>query len=238
MSKRICLWATPRNISTALMYSFAQRPDTLVIDEPLYGFYLKHSGVLHPGKEEVLKNMETDGQKVIKNIILKTYNQPVIFLKQMTHHLLDLDLAFLEQTINVLLIRNPYEMILSYTKVISHPTMETLGLKAQYELFNYLQSVNALHAIIDSKYLLMNPKEVLEKLCDKIGIPFFEEMLRWKAGARPEDGVWAQYWYDSVHNSTGYKPYMKVTEHIPEYLSGLYKACSPYYDQLTKHAIR
>ena len=33
---RIALWSGPRNVSTALMYSFRQRPDTTVIDEPLY----------------------------------------------------------------------------------------------------------------------------------------------------------------------------------------------------------
>ena len=38
--KRICLWSGPRNISTALMYSFAQRDDTAVYDEPLYAHYL------------------------------------------------------------------------------------------------------------------------------------------------------------------------------------------------------
>ncbi len=53
--KRICLWSGPRNISTALMYSFAQREDTRVIDEPLYGHYLKVTGVLHPGRKEVIQ---------------------------------------------------------------------------------------------------------------------------------------------------------------------------------------
>ena len=41
MNKIICLWSCPRNISTALMYSFAQREDVQVFDEPLYAHYLK-----------------------------------------------------------------------------------------------------------------------------------------------------------------------------------------------------
>jgi len=36
---RINLWSSPRNVSTALMYSFAQRLDTTVVDEPLYAYY-------------------------------------------------------------------------------------------------------------------------------------------------------------------------------------------------------
>lgn len=238
MSKRICLWATPRNVSTALMYSFAQRADTLVIDEPLYGYYLKESGAAHPGRDEVLQNMYLDPQKVIKNVIFRPYNQPVIFIKQMTHHLLNLDLSFLNKCINVLLIRNPYEMIISYAKVISHPTIDTLGIKAQFKLFEYLLSNHSLHAVLDSKYILMNPANVLEKLCDKIGIPYFEEMLKWEAGARAEDGVWATYWYDNVHKSTCFKPYKEVTETLPEHLTSLYEECKTYYNKLTEHAIK
>lgn len=238
MSKRICLWATPRNVSTALMYSFAQRSDTFVIDEPLYAYYLKESGDEHPGREEILLTMECEAEKVLYEMMLKPYNQPVVFMKQMTHHLLNLDLAFLKKTINVLLIRNPYEMIISYAKVISHPSIDTLGIKAQYELFEFLQNKNVMHAVVDSKYLLMNPADVLEKLCNKVGIPFFNEMLKWEAGARVEDGVWAPYWYDNVHKSTSFKPYKEVTEKLPEHLLDLYEECKPYYNKLTKYAIK
>ena len=52
--KAICLWSGPRNVSTALMYSFAQRSDTRVVDEPLYGHFLRVSGTHHPGRDEVL----------------------------------------------------------------------------------------------------------------------------------------------------------------------------------------
>ena len=44
MTVRINLWSGPRNVSTALMYSFAQRSDTAVVDEPLYGHYLRADG--------------------------------------------------------------------------------------------------------------------------------------------------------------------------------------------------
>ena len=62
MATKICLWSSPRNVSTALMYSFAQRSDTTVFDEPLYAHYLKESGVIHPGREEVLLEQENEGE--------------------------------------------------------------------------------------------------------------------------------------------------------------------------------
>ena len=62
-SKKICLWSGPRNISTALMYSFAQRSDTKVFDEPLYAYYLANSKAkeYHPGADEV---MQSQNQKM------------------------------------------------------------------------------------------------------------------------------------------------------------------------------
>ena len=104
---RICLWSGPRNISTALMYSFAQRDDTVVYDEPLYAHYLSKTPAreYHPGAEEVIATMENDGEKVVHELILGDQPKPVAFFKHMTHHLINLDLAFLSETVNVLLTR-------------------------------------------------------------------------------------------------------------------------------------
>ena len=138
MATKICLWSSPRNVSTALMYSFAERSDTTVFDEPLYAHYLKESGVLHPAREEVLLAQENDGNKVVKNILLKEHNE-VSFHKLMTHFLVNIDRSFLSKVTNVLLIRNPSEIISSYAKVIPNPNMEDLGVQMQYELFHELK---------------------------------------------------------------------------------------------------
>ena len=37
---RIAMWSGPRNLSTAMMYSFGARPDFAVVDEPFYAAYL------------------------------------------------------------------------------------------------------------------------------------------------------------------------------------------------------
>src|SRR5262245_29116068 len=109
--KRINVWSGPRNVSTALMYSFAQRSDTRVVDEPLYGHYLRVSGAPHPGADEVMADMSTDAAQVIGEVIMGPCDRPVLFMKQMAHHLVDLDRSFLAKTINVLLIRDPVQML-------------------------------------------------------------------------------------------------------------------------------
>jgi hypothetical protein len=62
-------------------------------------------------------------------------------------------------------------------------------------------------------------------------------MLHWEKGPLKEDGVWAKYWYKSIHESTGFKPYKPKTKPFPEKLKPLLEECQPYYEQLSKMAI-
>ncbi|VAW43139.1 Branched-chain-amino-acid aminotransferase-like protein 2 [hydrothermal vent metagenome] len=237
---RICLWSGPRNISTALMYSFAQRSDCKVFDEPFYAHYLSKSDArhYHPGAEEVIATMENDGEKVVQDLILGSTDAPVLFFKQMTHHLIDLDWRFMAQTINIILTRDPLEMLPSYAKQVQQPTLHDVGYAMHLKLLDYLQELGQTPPILDSKQTLLNPRAVLRQLCEKIGIPFEEVMLRWPAGARPEDGSWQKYWYDVVHRSTGFQPYWRKEGEFPVGLRPLLTQCQPYYEKLAALAIQ
>lgn len=237
-TKRICLWSGPRNISTALMYSFAQRSDTKVVDEPLYAHYLSKTNAdeYHPGAEEVLQTMENDGEKVVE-WMLSPHEKPVVFFKQMTHHLVNLDWSFLKHTMNIILTRDPREMLPSYAKEVEHPTMRDVGYAKHMELLEYLQSIGHEPIVLVSEKVLKNPVEMLTKLCEAISIPFEDSMLSWEKGARPEDGTWAKYWYHSVHNSTGFKPYQPKTQEFPEHLKPLLEECEPIYEKLCGYSL-
>ncbi len=236
MNKIICLWSCPRNVSTALMYSFAQREDTRVFDEPLYAHYLKTSGAKHPAREEVLRSLDTDGNKVVKEVILQESNE-ILFHKLMTHFLIDINTDFLSIVTNIIFIRNPKEIIASYSKVIPNPTMEDVGIKKQYEMYLDLKKRGKEPIILDSKYLLQNPGLILKKLCVLLEIPFDKKMLEWERGARLEDGIWSSYWYKNIHNSTGFFPYTTKKITLTEGNAILAKKCLPYYDFLTSKSI-
>lgn len=202
---RINIWSGPRNVSTALMYAFRQRSDTTVLDEPLYGHYLRVTGADHPGRDEVLDSMQTDGAAVVR-IILGPWPTSVLVCKQMAHHLVDLDESWLAECRNVLLVREPVEVLASYTEQVEAPTLDMLGYPTQCRLMDAAEAAGVHLPVIDARDLLADPPGVLAGLCDRLGIPFDETMLTWPAGPKPEDGSWARHWYAGVHRSTGFNP--------------------------------
>ncbi len=230
---RICLWASPRNISTALMYSFAQRTDTLVVDEPFYGFYLSHTKAheYHPVADDIVNTMENNGNKVIE-MIIGSQEKPVAFFKNMTHHMLDLDRSFTKDVFNIILTRDPKEMLTSFVKVVPKPKMEDVGYKGQAELLLYIRSVGAPYLVVDSKQILIDPVGSLKSICEKAGIEFQEQMLSWEPGKRAEDGVWADHWYGNVHQSSGFGKYQEKEVNVPDEIDGLLQECEGYYKQL------
>jgi len=239
-TKRICLWSGPRNISTALMYSFGQREDTTIVDEPLYAHYLAgtNASEYHPGADQVLESQENNGGRVVEEVILGEYDTPIVFFKNMTHHLVNLDWSFLEKTINVILTRPPRDMLPSYAKQVKNPSMKDVGYKKHLELVRYLDERGRKPVIIDSKKMLQDPQSGLRKLCNAVGIPFDEAMMSWPAGPRKEDGVWARHWYHSVHQSTGFKVYKPKTGPFPEELKELLEECREAYEELLSYSVR
>ena len=236
MKKIICLWSCPRNISTALMYSFGNRDDTEIYDEALYGYYLHKTGLKHPGHSEIINNMEIDYQKVINQIILRP-KKDINFHKLMTHFLIDIDLEFLKKVSNIIFIRDPKEIINSYSKVIPNPTIEDIGVKRQYELYNHLIKTNNDLVVLDSSVLLKNPKKILEILCDKLEISYSKKMLKWSKGPKKADGIWAKYWYKNVHNSSGFKDYEIKDIKLSPKNQKLAKDCEKYYNFLFTKSI-
>ena len=239
MTKPICLWSGPRNVSTALMYSFAELPGVRVIDEPLYGHYLRVGGANHPGRREIMSAMNCDGNTVMQDLLLQQNEDQsrVLFMKHMAHHLTELDLDFLHSTHNIFLIRDPREMLPSLTIQLPHAALSDTGLRRQWELYSELADSGQRPVVLDSRELLLNPEGVLRQLTQHLNVEFSSEMLTWRTGAREEDGVWAPHWYHAVHKSTGFAPYEAKTN-FPDYLQPLLDDCKPWYEKLYEHALR
>ena len=234
---KLNVWSGPRNVSTALMYAFRQRSDTLVVDEPLYGHYLTVSGAEHPGEREVVEAMECDAGRVVEETLLGPCEKPVHFFKNMAHHLVGMDRGFLARVANALLIRNPKEVLPSLVNQLPNPALRDTGLQQQVEILDVVLQSDTEPLVLDAKDLLTDPASVLGRVCERLGIPFERGMLRWPAGPKPEDGVWARHWYAGVHASTGFQAYRARTDAFPEELVPLLEECAPLYERLKRYAV-
>jgi Sulfotransferase domain len=234
---RINLISGPRNISTAIMYSFAQRADTTVLDEPYYAFYLNKSGVNHPGKEEVLKSQPLK-EREVTNTVFGEWGTPVLFIKNMAHHIELMDQDFSDTLTNIFLIRNPKQIIASYSQVIETPTLRDIGLEYQFNLFKALLEKDKHSLVLDSGRLLQNPESILRQACSHIGIAFSAEMLRWQPGPKPYDGVWAKYWYANVHRSSGFDKQPTSNRQLPQHLEPLHEKAQYYYNALLPFSLQ
>jgi hypothetical protein len=234
--KYLHLISGPRNISTALMYSFAQRSDTLAVDEPFYAMYFSKTNVHHPGKEEVLK-AQSSSEEEVKREVFKQHERPVYFIKNMAHHLEVMENRdFLSKCMNIFLIRNPRQIIASYAQVIEKPVMRDIGIEYEWKLFNKLNDPKSI--VLDSGLLLENPESVLKQVCERAGIAFEKKMLTWQPGPKPYDGVWAPHWYANVHKSSGFEKQPTSERALPDQLKPLAEQADVYYKKLLHHAIR
>jgi sulfotransferase family protein len=228
------MWSGPRTVSTALMRAWENRPDTAVVDEPLYAFYLARTGIDHPGRAEVLSSQPTDWQVVLDGLTRGPVpgGKAVSYAKHMTHHLLpQVDRRALAPLRHAHLIRDPADLLASYAKVRSAPTLADLGITVQAEIFEEFGG-----PVLDSRNLLTDPEAMLRALCAALDVPFADAMLSWPPGPRESDGVWGRYWYENVWRSTGFGPYRPAAQPLPAHLGALAEQCRPYYQRL--HAYR
>lgn len=232
---RIAMWSGPRNISTAMMRAWGNRPDTFVCDEPLYAHYLLRTGLDHPGREDVIAHHESDWRKVVGWLTGPVpEGRRIFYQKHMAHHLLPvIDRDWLDRLTHAFLIREPREMLTSLIRNLPHATLADTGLPQQVELLELIETrTGRTPPILDARDVLREPRRTLGALCDALGVPFDDAMLSWPPGRRDTDGIWAPHWYANVERSTGFEPYRPKPDPVPPEHTGLLNACTPLYQRL------
>ncbi|WP_022703696.1 hypothetical protein [Pseudorhodobacter ferrugineus] len=232
---KIAMWSGPRNLSTALMYSFAARGDCAVVDEPFYAAYLAQTGIIHPMNAEILASQPTNPAQVAAQLTGPNPAQhPIFYQKHMTHHMLpNMDLGWMESCENVFLIRHPARVIASYARKRQGPTLTDIGFPQQAALFERESNrLGRAPIVIDSYDIRANPAAMLAKLCTALNIPYTDKMLNWPAGGHASDGVWASHWYGAVHRSTAFEEAEGPVPTLPLEYTDLLAAALPLYDAI------
>ncbi|HET7431096.1 MAG TPA: HAD family hydrolase [Nocardioides sp.] len=231
MTVRLACWSGPRTISTAMMRAWENRPDTEVVDEPLYAWYLARTGLDHPGRDLVVSTGETDWRRVVESLTAPWPDGPVLqYQKHMAQHLVpDLPREWIGSLRNVLFLRDPAEVVSSYLRSRASVTPDDIGVLQQLEL---LVQLGPDVPVIDSADFLRDPETHLRWLCAYAGVDFLPSMLAWPAGPRDSDGVWAPYWYDAVLRSTGFEPYRRRRLDLTPEGEEVVAATRPAYERL------
>jgi Sulfotransferase domain len=237
---RVGMWSGPRNISTAMMRAFENRPDTLVVDEPLYAAYLHRTGIDHPARDEVIASQPTDLEAAIA--VLEEPlpgGRTVHYAKHMAHHVeRGMDLSWTLRFRNVLLIRDPAEVVASYARIRESVTPEDIAIPQQGWLLELWDEHGVEVPIVEASDFLRAPEAHLRWLCEWLGIPFSGRMLSWPAGPRESDGVWAPHWYAAVWSSTGFEPWRPRETSLAAHDAAVAEACRPTYEALHERRVR
>ena len=237
---RIAMWSGPRNLSTALMYAFAARPDCAATDEPFYAAYLSATGIDHPMRDAVIASQPADPAKVAA---LCTGPNPDgkahWYQKHMTLHMIPaFDRGFLRQLTNAFLIRHPARVIASYAKKREAPTLADIGFLQQAQLFDQVaDQQGTAPPVVSAESIRANPRAALTRLCAALDLSFDPAMLSWPAGPKPHDGVWAPHWYNAVHRSTGFEDPEGPLPDLPADYQRLADQALPAYERLAALAI-
>ena len=240
---RIAMWSGPRNISTAMMRAFENRPDCAVIDEPFYAAYLFATDLDHPMRAEVIASQPKDWREVAAALTGPIPGgRPIWYQKHMTHHMLPpFDRDWTGACVNAFLIRAPEAVLASYAKRRDVAFgLDEIGLPAQLDLFSRAaDKLGNAPPVLDGRDVLQNPEGMLRALCRACGIPFVSAMLAWPAGRRATDGAWAPAWYDAVERSTGFSAARAESgfDDLDDALKPIAEAGRPIYEQLARYKL-
>jgi hypothetical protein len=191
------MWCGPRSLSTATMYSFSQRPDTLCLDEPLHASHLSRNPQLfRPYRDELFKVQDTDGNRVLASFesTLASSGKKVLLVKNNTKQIDggDIDLNNETNVRHMFLIRNPLDMIHSWgVKGEVHQegfSLAATSLPEMVRLYSEFKQNGPKPIIVDSDNLKNFPALMLRQICAELGIDYCEEQLSWPAGPKSCDG--------------------------------------------------
>jgi hypothetical protein len=238
----IALWTHPRSISTAFERVMMERHDFTVLHEPFsYLYYVQKEGATI-AQQHVDPNHPTDYTGIRSHIIDTAAQKPVFFKDMCSHCFNELrsDNHFLRRLTNTFLIRDPAKAIASYYAMNPEVTVEEIGLKQLYGIFEQIKSLGEHPVVIDADDLENNPEGIIHAYCKALGIRFIGEALTWESEHKEQWKIWKD-WHKDASQSTGICKNMEkfsVTINNSDHLRAFYEDQVPYYRILHANRIK
>ncbi len=205
----IALWVHPRSMSTAIERIMRERGDLLCLHEPFMYYYYIGLGKKQLPHAELDIGRLTAFPEIIADMRAKACTSPVFF-KDMGYYILPEIYEYPQLARDfrhLILIRDPRRSILSYYRLDPEVTCEEIGVEAQWTLYQWLASHGEPppHVIV-AEQVQQNPRVVLSRAWDYLGLPFTEHAFEWDAGEVPDDWQSVTGWHSDVIASQGIRP--------------------------------
>jgi hypothetical protein len=157
----------------------------------------------------------------------------------MAHHLLPvIGREWLDRLTHAFLIREPDQMLASLLHTYPQAGLADTGLPQQWEIFERVaERLGRAPPVVLSSDVLRDPRAMLARLCEALGITFLPAMLSWAPGRRDTDGVWAPHWYAAVEASTGFERWKPRPVSLPASQRSLLAECRRWYEKLHRHRL-
>lgn len=233
----IALWTHPRSISTAFERVMMERGDFAILHEPFSYLYYVKGETATIGQQFVDPSHPTDYAGIRAHILAAGAERPSFF-KDMCAHCGDKlveDDTLLTKLTNTFLIRDPAKAIASYYAMNPDVTEEEIGLKQLAAIFSRVQELGGeAPIVVDADDLENDPDGTINAYCQRLGIPFMPEAMKWEAEHKKEWDIWKD-WHKDAARTTGIVKSLEkftVTVDNSDHLRGYYERLLPYYQQM------
>ncbi|HEX6076512.1 MAG TPA: hypothetical protein VFZ32_14765 [Micromonosporaceae bacterium] len=235
-SPPIALWAVPRSRSTAFLRVMLERGDLEVVHEPFS--YLSEQGHFDlaglratsmPDLLELLWKRSAPGRRV--------------FFKDTSDYRYDAllrDGNLCRHLVNTFMIRDPEAAVASHYAVNPEVTVDEVGYEYLHTIFQAVRDRSGeVPLVIDGDDLVADPDGMVRAYCERVGLPFVGEALRWQPG---QQAAWQRtgHWHREVDHSTGLTPARRQHRERPDnnpHLARLVEHHRPFYEAMRRHRL-
>jgi hypothetical protein len=236
----IVMWAHPRAVSTAFLRMMIERGDLTVIHEPLVTLTDFGSVELTTPDGGTVELAEV--ADVLAHLRILARRGPVFskdtleyryqYLYDRTEQLADFH--------HVFMVRDPAKAIASHFAMKPSVALGEIGYEHQSELFDRVRAT-ADHepVVISAERLIADPARVVAAFCDRVGLPFVPQALRWEPVDREEWRRTRQWHVDATASSDFRAPHKDYPDTVDNHdlLRTYDRHHRPFYEHMVQHAL-